>query len=799
MFPRSRKAKRHSSKLSFGSVLDGMGELVQTRTTSSKGSSTQPSGAYDGRSSENTSPCESLRKELISAPFNFQHLTHTRPQHLPSLEQASQQELADEFRTIRASQAPRRELFGIQVKDIRSPLPSAPPAPLNLVPRSLDAPDSFELPMHSAPLSSTRAGSALEKSASHEPRTIKKARSVESFSQPFVKPRSPKSSTASPNTQSPINPPPRTSSRQAQTRPLESPRSIVESPIAPTFNRDEFNGASAVTSAETSPQRNGVDDATQDWPINPSAVSTLEECSRQNSAAATPGYSTDLEDVPEEMESYFQYRASGRPRASSRSSSLRRSHSFPVIVSPFKPSPRQSKATPSPSKDPSESQGIPDSPPRSRCSSPSISTFRSNDPFGVVTDTLEGSWEDVIDYCYEHAAEADCDFDWDRASTVEAVDVDDGLWMPKRMLSIRRRPSERKPVGSTATPSFYKIPPSRATSNPDRPQIVVPDVSMVPDLATKSATSLGTSSTVPTPSDSRDAPEPFRLPSPHVEQNGLEAERLIPTPTPFPPKPHLYEEGLIDDLVYDRDSSIYRPRLSDIADNRYSGPESVRSHLSKCSSEESFARPFTVTNTTAATYPAGNSKRISSSSAGSLPDLVCSRRSTRHYQGPARAVIEEQPHSPDTSPVEDRGAALPLPPSQPLQQQQPNADAAQLTRPPVPPRGRSSTAATGSPRRLSQSVATPRRVSASQVDAQRQQQEQQQQQRKGRRASSTTRGATLTSAPGSATVSMSEPVRQQIDEGTRDLLQIGRPRKADRTLSLFPSVAQSLRSNAAVS
>ena len=56
MFPRNRKTRRHSSKLSFGSVFDGMGEFIQVRATSSKGASTRQSPVHDGKTSENTSP-----------------------------------------------------------------------------------------------------------------------------------------------------------------------------------------------------------------------------------------------------------------------------------------------------------------------------------------------------------------------------------------------------------------------------------------------------------------------------------------------------------------------------------------------------------------------------------------------------------------------------------------------------------------------------------------------------------------------------------------------------------------------
>ena len=676
---------------------------------------------------------------------------------MPSLDQASEQKLATEFRTVRASQAPRRELFGIKAEDIRSPLPSAPPAPLRFPSQVLDSPNTFNVPLLSAPLTSARAASALETRPPHEPRTVKKARSVESFSQPFVKPRSPKSATPHQSSYSPLNPPPRTSSRQAQTKPHESPRAVVESPTAPSFSPAKYNDVASTLRNATTTSR-VVDDADENWPINSSAASTLEECSRHNSATATPGYNTDLEDVPEEVEGYFPHRASGRPRVGSRSSSLRRSRSFPT-VSPFtRPSSRDSnKADPSPSNDASERDGTSASPSHSSRSSRSIPRARYIDPFAVVSESIEGSWEDVIDYCYEHAAEADCDFDWDRASTIEAAETEDGLWMPKRTVSIRRKSSYRKPVGVMMASS--KTPPRPSTSQ-DRPQIVVPAVTMVPDLASKSATSIGTSSTVPTPSDNHVVSGSFQTISPYGQSHGFNDERLIPIATPLPPKPHLYEEGLIDDLHSDPDSGIYRPHASDILDNRYSGPESIRSHLSKCSSEESFARPVLANSTTTSL-----NKRISTSSVGSLPDLVYSRRSaTRPSNGP---IAEQVPATQNPEPPH-----LPTPPAQ--QQQT-------LTR------GRSATSTTDSPRRLSQSVAPTARDSDAVT------------MRRRRRASSAARmGAMVPSVLDEKDKVQVQVQVQPMDEGTRDLLQIGRPRRAGSgTLSLFPTV-RSRGANAAV-
>ena len=680
---------------------------------------------------------DGLRKEYISAPFNFQHLTHTRPQQLPPLEQASQQELADGFRTIRASQAPRRELFGIKAEDIQMPPPSAPlTLPSSSQSTPLGLPDAFEVPLLSAPLpSSSGMASISEKSASNQPQIIRKARSVESFSQPFVKPRSPKSSFSSPSPYSPVNPPPRTSSRQAVDRPHDLSRPAIESPTAPTFSLAEHKNIVGTASSNHVTPLNDADATSEAWPFGAAIVTTPEDPTRQNNPV-TSGYNTDLDDVPEEAESYFQYRPPGRTRATSGSSSLRHSRSFPVAASPSAKSGSRScsKTNSLASKAPLEYIEGSTSSARSWRSRPSTSHSRYNDPFAVVSETLDSSWEDVIDYCYDHAAEADCDFDWDRASTIEAADTDDGLWMPKRTLSIRKRPSQRRPTATTTTSSSSSMTPPRTTTKVDRPQIIVPDVSSVPELASTSASSLGTSSTVPTPSDHRVAPDSFRIPIPCEEENQPDEESGLPSPSTLPSKPHLYEEGLIDDIASDPETGIYRPRFNEGFDNLSSGPESIRSRLSKCSSEESFNRPAAL-------------MRISSSSMGSLPDLVYSRRSLRHHV-PTNDVIEEG--SPVMSPVDEYAL--------------PDVDAERD----IPTRPRSSIDLVRSSRFSQSRAPSIRATSPAAFKA------------NARRALSASRGETPTPTP------PTEPP-PQLDAGTKDLLQIGRPRKSDRTFSLFPA------------
>lgn len=78
----------------------------------------------------------------ISEPFNFHHITHTRPHHVQKLERADPNELVSEFFALRASQASRPELRGIKAQDIQREdfprdalLPDSPSRPGNDVAR----------------------------------------------------------------------------------------------------------------------------------------------------------------------------------------------------------------------------------------------------------------------------------------------------------------------------------------------------------------------------------------------------------------------------------------------------------------------------------------------------------------------------------------------------------------------------------------------------------------------------------------------------------------------------------------
>jgi hypothetical protein len=63
---------------------------------------------------------QTLRKKNISAPFNFQHVTHTQQEQLPQLASVTDSELVSEFWAASAFQAPRSELRGIKADPVDS-------------------------------------------------------------------------------------------------------------------------------------------------------------------------------------------------------------------------------------------------------------------------------------------------------------------------------------------------------------------------------------------------------------------------------------------------------------------------------------------------------------------------------------------------------------------------------------------------------------------------------------------------------------------------------------------------------
>jgi hypothetical protein len=379
------------------------------------------------------------KRHVISGPYNFQHVTHTRQDHLPNLERASRMELASEFSAIRASQEPTNgELKGIRAEDLHFE---------NFSSEALDLPEQLA-PTSKSP-KSPRQRTVLRKSVSppQPPRTMSYAISHDNLRIPPPRPpRSPLSHTC------PVALPARTSSRTASIifdtfdplatttieRPYTSggfrkpaPLSLLIPPSPPSWHEQQEHSSSPPTShAVTTPG----DEA---WQLTPSLIGNFE-----------------LADVKEEDEEVV----SRKSRISIASSELRMSQSVPELRrisnehGNDRPETRMSTTL---GRSPSDKTVVPRKAPLSP-------------GFQLVHD----SWEDDIDYCYEHEVEADCDYQWDRCS-VEKDEVTNETPQasapPQPPLELHLQDEERAYHGrfrpSLFAPSPFDLPELSPMSN----------------------------------------------------------------------------------------------------------------------------------------------------------------------------------------------------------------------------------------------------------------------------------------------------------------------------------------------
>ncbi|KAI9873569.1 MAG: hypothetical protein M1830_010848 [Pleopsidium flavum] len=622
----SRLLKRQNSTLTSLRTLDGVDVPDRGRDVYEV---QELSGCsqlhHDGTQSIDDDP---TKKRNISEPYNFQHLTHAHAKQLPELERASHNELVTEFSAIRASQAPRRELRGIKAENLHFKNFSSEALLQDL---STSSPID---PITPPPLSPTRSTEFLRRdtpSPLHSVKSPHYARSVENFSLPG--PRSPRSPP------SPMVPPPRTSSRAALTMAFASPRARLESPTSPVFGRP-LAGSTTFSSINDEPAMflslqgaHASTDGSGDFPILPHAVTTSDDSALHLLPLpfGTPG--TELPDVPEEDESYFRKRSSVRSsRPSTASSALRHAQSFPCTkTSSDRPTSNQSL------RGFSEAQG--QQRPLSNASNPltppfgatiAANRFRpsvSSERMSRSLKGIEGGWEDDIDYCYEHAAEADCDFDWDRISRDDVEDegtpdrLDDGQHGTENLSSGKDYTQTKRCRPDSTTKNFP--PESLRLVSVDSTDIPVPDL--------EPASALSESTSGPealTPSLSLLPPPPIKVPV--KASKGSEGFLISPsllTPPDYEAQmleEAMYQEMLSNSVNSDRHYPFYN-RVEEGSESRTDSP------LSKCNSLESM-----VVSRTASVMQ----NHRSSNSSGSLPELVHSKNSQERFDMVADELAE---------------------------------------------------------------------------------------------------------------------------------------------------------------
>ncbi|PVH86941.1 hypothetical protein DL98DRAFT_406677 [Cadophora sp. DSE1049] len=378
----------------------------------------------------------SRRRHFISGPYNFQHVTHTRQDHLPDLGRTSRTELVSEFSAIRASQAPTHgELKGIRAEDLHFE---------NFSSEALSVLPSEEAPPATSPQISPQRR-VLRKSVQppqlSPQRVMGYTKSHDNLR--IAPPRPPRSPLSPP---CPLALPARTSSRTASvlfdtfdplatttiTRPhtnagFRKPAPFILPSPPPTLDEQEDGGAHAVTTPG--------DEA---WPLT---------------ASLSGNFGNELADVQEEEEDIMSKRSS---RLSTASAELRMSQSVPALRLKSQTQVDRSEARMS------TTLGQP------------LTEAAFSAPKQVQTPTgfqFNDSWESDIDWCYENGEES-CDYDQcseegetptETVATVAQEPLQLSLQTEERTYRGRFRPSllvssafdapELSPRSNTSTPS----------------------------------------------------------------------------------------------------------------------------------------------------------------------------------------------------------------------------------------------------------------------------------------------------------------------------------------------------------
>lgn len=313
------------------------------------------------------------KKLQISGPFNFQHVTHT-----PLDKSADRQDASEPSGLQAAGQGSRSHISfseHMNNRDISVPRPQ-------LVPR------------HTAPALGVRR--FLKHSRSQDQLRMSPPRPV----RPPRSPIEPTSSLALPPF-GPV-PPPRVSSRQStqpDCDPLET--TSLDRPLTSNgFRRPQpFSPDESLDQGHT-PQSD-LGEFTHDETRFSHAITTSEGVAWPLMNPSTTSFESPLPDVPEEDE---QFVATQRSRVSLASNnSLRGSQSVPIL--------RALAQSQRPMSGASDTLGRLDS----SCNSQGFRDGLDEFGLGEITPIRE-SWEDDIDYCYEHEADANFNYEWERPS-----------------------------------------------------------------------------------------------------------------------------------------------------------------------------------------------------------------------------------------------------------------------------------------------------------------------------------------------------------------------------------------------
>ncbi|KAK0384842.1 hypothetical protein NLU13_7320 [Sarocladium strictum] len=386
LFHRKNKANRESKSSSGSSLYSADTSTNDSFVAGAKETLSVPS-LFSRRKPprDDASPTSAQRRLQISGPFNFEHVASTRREHMidnsnlshpgPTSAPAMSIEMIHPLSGFPSPETPRTHQFG----PMTAPLQQRPPL----------------MGRHTAPAPGPR-------------RLVKHVRSQDHLraSPPRAPPRPPRSprDPISPPPMPPV-PPPRVSSQAFDAYPtlLERPQT------SGGFRRPQPFGSSALVEDILPPPATSygyMPPADFDaFGVNHNrfshAITTPDEDAWPLSSpeSSTPTYEMPLADVPEEEESHTR---PSRLSMASNKSSLRGSQSVPML--------RSLAQSQRPMSGASDTLGLVDAPGghamiSSRQSAGQSEIMGPND-----------NWEDCIDYCYEHEADANFDYQWDRTS-----------------------------------------------------------------------------------------------------------------------------------------------------------------------------------------------------------------------------------------------------------------------------------------------------------------------------------------------------------------------------------------------
>ncbi|KAE8382112.1 hypothetical protein BDV26DRAFT_254392 [Aspergillus bertholletiae] len=400
----SRILRRQGSKFNIVATLDEEDEMEREK------SRFEVSDLFSRHHRSRQSDAHEQLKNLISDPFDFHHLTHTSPSHFQAMDRTRENDLVTEFSAIRASQRPVTGLKGIRAEDLHFRDFSSE----NLANCETGIAEDHNVPASISPPGSPGTSSSTASPKQQDDRLRRESRVCENFSRPYPRggATTPPGLAASPEISEP------------------APRAI-----------DEILGLSSPSTYPEHVYSNDDDEAQEGRlphmdveSIFPQTIGQVvipgpqnDTAGFRNSSMLFTNMSSDLDILPEEEEATHSREtfASSVEQTNSRPQSRPRSPPTELqSTSIVRPRSNLSVyVTEELSRKVSEALGSPTLPqhyqPKAQLYDQRLGGMVKRTASvrrRATYETIYESWDADIDYCYEHAAESNCNFDWARNS-----------------------------------------------------------------------------------------------------------------------------------------------------------------------------------------------------------------------------------------------------------------------------------------------------------------------------------------------------------------------------------------------